>query len=114
VQDHYQSRRFAKYSTRWHVRMMGLPLTIAALVLSAGLAWAECPTGLGGGTRYVVDLRSVLTLTACDRTWLRGVESGRRVRIKVGSMTVVTEPGARLQLRGGGISVKPPAIPILR
>jgi hypothetical protein len=73
-----------------------------------GLAWAECPTGLGGGATYGVDLRGVLTLTACDQTWLQGVESGRRVRIRVGSMTFVTEPGDRLQLRGGGMSVKPP------
>lgn len=86
----------------------GIRLTIAGLVLSAGVAWAECPTGLGGGAIYGVDLRGVLTLTACDQTWLQGVESGRRVRIRVGSMTFVTEPGDRLQLRGGGMSVKPP------
>jgi hypothetical protein len=92
----------------------GIRLTIAALALSTGLAWAECPTGLGGGITYGVDIRGVLTLTACDQTWLRGVESGRLVRIKVGAMTVVTEPGDRLQLRGGGISLKPPGIPTLR
>ena len=85
----------------------GIQLTIAALVLSAGLASAECPTGLGGGITYGVDIRGVLTLTACDQTWLRGVASGRRVRIKVGSMTVAAEPGDRLQLHGGGIRVKP-------
>jgi hypothetical protein len=83
-------------------------VTIATLVLSAGLAGSECPTGLSGGATYVVDLRGVLTLTACDQTWLRGVESGRRVRITVGSMTVVVEPGDRIQLRDGGVSVKPP------
>jgi hypothetical protein len=85
----------------------GLGVTIAALVLSAGLAGAECPTGLSRGATYVVDPRGVLTLTTCDQTWLRGVASGRRVRIKVGSMTVV-DPGDRLQLRDGGVSVKPP------
>jgi hypothetical protein len=94
--------------------MQGLALTIAALVLSVGLAWAQCPTGLSGGATYVVDLRGVLTLTACDQTWMSGVASGRQVRIAVGSMTVVTEPGDQLQLRGGGISVKPPGIPIPR
>jgi hypothetical protein len=83
-------------------------LTIAGLILSAGLTWAECPTGLGGGATYMVDLRGALTLTTCDQTWLRGMESGRRVRIRVGSMAFVTEPGDRLQLRGGGISVEPP------
>jgi hypothetical protein len=74
----------------------GIWLTVAALVLSTGLAWAECPTGLGGEATEVVDIRYVLTLTACDQTWLRGVESGRRVRIKVGAMNVVADPGARL------------------
>jgi hypothetical protein len=92
----------------------GLPLTIAGLVLSTGLAWAECPTGLGGGITYGVDIRGVLTLTTCDQTWLRGVESGRQVRIKVGAMNFVSEPGNQLQLRGGGISLKPPGRPILR
>jgi hypothetical protein len=86
----------------------GLGVTIAALVLSTGLAGAACPTGLSGGATYVVDLRGGLTLTACDQTWLSGVESGRRVRIKAGSMTLVVEPGDRVQLRDGGISVKPP------
>jgi hypothetical protein len=89
-----------------------IQLTIAALVLSAGLASAECPTGLGGGITYGVDIRRVLTLTTCDQTWLRGVESGRQVRITVGAMNVVAEPGAQLQLRGGGISLKPLGIPI--
>jgi hypothetical protein len=87
--------------------MQGIPLTIAALVLSAGLAWAQCPTGLGGGTTDVLDRRGVLTLTACDRTWLRGVDSGRQVRILVGPMTFVAGPAARLQLGGGGISLQP-------
>ncbi len=94
--------------------MKGIPLTIAALVLAAGLAWAECPTGLGGGKTYVLDMRGVLTLTACDQTWLRGVESGRRVRILVGHMTFVAEPAARLQLGGGGISLTPQGLPSLR
>jgi hypothetical protein len=94
--------------------MKGIPLTIAALVLSAGLAWAACPTGLGGGKTYVVDMRGVLTLIACDQTWLRGVESGRRVRIMVGHMAVVAEPGARLQLSGGGIRLQAQGIPRLR
>jgi hypothetical protein len=92
----------------------GIWLTVAALVLSTGLAWAECPTGLGGGATEVVDIRRILTLTACDQTWLRGVDSGRRVRIQVGAMTFVSELGAQLQLRGGGISLKPPGRPILR
>ena len=87
-----------------------LRLTIATLVLSTGLAWAECPTGLGGGLTYGVDIRGVLTLIACDRTWMRGVESGRHVRIKAGAMTFVSEPGNQLQLRGGGITVQPPGI----
>jgi hypothetical protein len=65
--------------------MKSLSLTIAALVLSTGLAGAACPTGLSGGATYVVDLRGVLTLTACDQTWLRAAESGRRVRITVGT-----------------------------
>ena len=99
---------------RWHVNMKGLPLAIAALVLSAGLAWAACPTGLGGGTTSVVDIRGVLTLTACDQTWLRGADSGRLGWIRAGSMTFVTEPGQRLELRGGGISVESPGIPIRR
>jgi hypothetical protein len=94
--------------------MQGKPLTIAALVLAAGLAWAECPTGLGGGTTYVLDMRGVLTLTACDQTWFGGVASGRRVRILVGQMTVVTEPGARLQLSGGGLSLTPQGLPSRR
>jgi hypothetical protein len=94
--------------------MKGLQVTIAALVLSAGLAWAQCPIGLGGGQTYVVDMRGVLTLIACDQTWLRGVESGRRVRLLVGHLSFVAEPGARLQLGGGGISMKPPGIPLLR
>jgi hypothetical protein len=55
-----------------------------------------------------VDLRGVLTLTACDQTWLQGLESGRRVRIKVGSMTFVVEPGDRVQLRDGVMGVQPP------
>ena len=87
-----------------------LRLTIAALVLSTGLARAQCPTGLGGGITYGVDIRGVLTLTACDQTWMRGVESGRQFRIKAGAMTFVAEPGNQLQLRGGGISVQPPGI----
>jgi hypothetical protein len=94
--------------------MKGLQLTITTLVFSTGLAWAQCPTGLSGGPTYVVDMRGVLTLTACDQTWLRGVESGRKVRIRVGSMSFVTEPGDQLQLRGGGIGVKPPGTPIRR
>jgi hypothetical protein len=94
--------------------MKGLLLSIAALMLSAGLAWAQCPSGLGGGTTYVVDLRGVLTLTACDQTWMRGIESGRQVRILVGSMTFIVEPGARLQQDRGSISLKPPGIPSLR
>jgi hypothetical protein len=94
--------------------MKGIPLTIAALVLSAGLAWAECPTGLGGGTTYVLDRRGVLTLTACDQTWLRGVDSGRQVRILLGSMTFVAGPAARLQLGGGGINLQPHGLPIRR
>jgi hypothetical protein len=94
--------------------MQGIPLTIAALVLAAGLAWAECPTGLGGATTYVLDLRGVLTLTACDQTWLSGVASGRRVRILVGQMTVVAEPDARLQLGGGGLSLTPQGLPSRR
>jgi hypothetical protein len=87
-----------------------LRLTIVALILSTGLAWAQCPTGLGGGITYGVDIRGVLTLTACDQTWMRGVESGRQFRIKAGAMTFVAEPGNQLQLRGGGISVQPPGI----
>jgi hypothetical protein len=87
-----------------------LRLTIAALVLSTGLARAQCPTGLGGGITYGVDIRGVLTLTACDRTWMRGVDSGRRVRIKAGAMTFVAEPGHQLQLHRGGISVQPSSI----
>ena len=94
--------------------MKGIALTIAALVLSAGLARAECPTGLGGGATYVLDRRGVLTLTACDRTWLRGVESGRQVRILLGHMTFVAGPAAWLQLGGGGISLKPQGLPIRR
>jgi hypothetical protein len=94
--------------------MKGLPLTIAALALSAGLAWAGCPTGLGGGQTYVLDMRGVLTLTACDQTWVSGVASGRRVRILVGHMTVVAEPTVRLQLGGGGISLTPQGLPMLR
>jgi hypothetical protein len=91
--------------------MKDIPLTIAALVLSAGLAWAECPTGLGGGTTYVVDMRGVLTLTACDQTWMSGVESGRQVRILVGSMTFVVEPGWRLQQDRGSFTLKPLGTP---
>jgi hypothetical protein len=87
-----------------------LRLTVAALVLSTGMAWAECPNGLGGGITYRVDMRGVLTLTACDRTWMGGVESGRRVRIKTGAMTFVAELGDQLQLFEGGISVQPPGI----
>jgi hypothetical protein len=94
--------------------MQGIPLTIAALVLSAGLAWAQCPTGLGGGTTYVLDRRGVLTLTACDQTWVRGVDSGRPVRILVGPMTVVAGPAARLQLGGDGITLQPQGLPIQR
>jgi hypothetical protein len=94
--------------------MQGIPLTIAALVLSAGLAWAQCPTGLGGGTTDVLDRRGVLTLTACDRTWVRGVDSGRQVRILVGPMAVVAGPAARLQLGGGGITLQPQGLPFRR
>jgi hypothetical protein len=94
--------------------MKGIPLPIAILMLSAGLAGAQCPTGLGGGTTYVVDMRGVLTLTTCDQTWMSGVESGRQVRILVGSMTFIVEPGKRLQQDRGDISLKPPGIPSLR
>jgi hypothetical protein len=94
--------------------MKGISLTIATLMLSAGLAWAQCPTGLGGGTTYVLDMRGVLTLTACNQTWMSGIESGRQVRILVGSMTFVVEPGTPLQQDRGSISLKPPGIPSLR
>jgi hypothetical protein len=108
VKDYCQSRGFAGCSMRWHViTMKGLPVAIAALVFSAGLAWAECPTGLGRGITHGVDIRGVLTLTTCDQTWLRGVESDRRLRIKVGAMNFVSEPGQQSQLRGGGIIPAP-------
>jgi hypothetical protein len=94
--------------------MQGISLTLATLMLSAGLAWAQCPTGVGGGTTYVLEMRGVLTLTACDQTWMSGVESGRQVRILVGSLTFVAEPGERLQQDRGRISLKPPGIPSLR
>jgi hypothetical protein len=87
--------------------MTGTLVTIAALVLSAGLAWAQCPSGLGGGKTYVVDTRGVVTLTACDQTWVNGVESGRRVRILLNHMTVVGGPAAPLTWDRGGMSLTP-------
>jgi hypothetical protein len=94
--------------------MTGTLVTIAALVLSAGLAWAQCPSGLGGGTTYVVDAQGVVTLTACDQTWVTGVNQGRRVRILLHHMTVVVEPAALPTLDRGGISLTPQGMPIGR
>jgi hypothetical protein len=45
---------------------------------------------------------------------VRGVDSGRQVRILVGSMTVVAGPALRLQLGGGGINLQPQGLPIRR
>jgi hypothetical protein len=61
-----------------------------------------------------IDIRGVLTLIARDRTWMRGMDPGRRVRIKASAMTFVSEPGHQLQLHRGGITVQPPGIPIRR
>jgi hypothetical protein len=94
--------------------MTGTLVTIAALMLSAGLAWAQCPSALGGSKTYVIEARGVVTLTTCDQTWLKGVEHSRRVRILLNHMTFVVEPTAPPTLGRGGISLTPQGTQIVR